>query len=57
MEVKVLTSSVRLLQGIQDLPEFQRTNLQRELEMMMDDIITANQEAFLELAKGLEIED
>ncbi|WP_312419445.1 hypothetical protein [Anaerospora hongkongensis] len=52
-----MTSSVRLLQGIQDLPEFQRTNLQRELEMMMDDIITANQEAFLELAKGLEIED
>ena len=57
MEVKVLTSSLRLLQGIPELPEFQSINLQRELEMMMDDIITANQEAFLELAKGLEIED
>ena len=52
-----MTSSLRLLQGIPELPEFQSINLQRELEMMMDDIITANQEAFLELAKGLEIED
>lgn len=57
-----MTLAGNLLQEFQELPEdkqwqsiyfvdFLRAKEQKELENMMDDVITENKEAFLELAK------
>jgi len=57
-----MTLAEKLLQDFQELPEekqrqtidfveFLRNKEQKELEAMMDDVITENKEAFLELAK------
>lgn len=57
-----MTLVEKLLQQVQELPEnkqrqttdfvdFLRAKEQKELERMMDDVITDNKEAFLELAK------
>ena len=57
-----MTLAEKLLQEFQELPEdkqrqtiyfveFLRAKEQKELENMMDDVITENKEAFLELAK------
>lgn len=57
-----MTLAEKLLQEFQELPEdkqrqtidfveFLRAKEQKDLENMMDDIITENKEAFLELAK------
>jgi len=57
-----MTLAEKLLQEFQELPEdkqqqtidfveFLRAKEQKELEIMMDAVITENKEAFLELAK------
>ena len=57
-----MTLAEKLLQQFQELPEdkqrqtidfveFLRAKEQKELENMMDDVITENKEAFLELSK------
>lgn len=57
-----MTLAEKLLQNFQELPdekkrqvidfvEFLRTKERQELEQMMDNIITDNKEAFVELAK------
>lgn len=57
-----MTLAEKLLQGFQELPEdkqqqtidfveFLRAKEQKQLEDMMDTVITDNKEAFLELAK------
>jgi len=61
-EVNSMTLAEKLLQQFQELPEdkqrqtidfveFLRAKEQKELENMMDDVITENKEAFLELSK------
>jgi len=57
-----MTLAEKLVREFQELPdekqkevidfvEFLRNKQQKELEIMMDDIITENREAFIELAK------
>lgn len=60
LEAKAMTLAEKLLQDFQEVPEEKQTidfveflcdKEQKELEVMMDEVITENKEAFLELAK------